>query len=78
MKPIVETVERIYSTGTNVYDNVLFEHYIVYLEGHEGPYKMTKKYVEDVDYIPKPGDLVTCIIEGGRMKHVKLLLDLID
>jgi hypothetical protein len=74
-KPIIETVREIYSTGAQEYRGILFEHYIVYLENHEDPYKMSKKYVKDVDFIPRVGDKITCTFEDGRMKQVKLLME---
>jgi hypothetical protein len=75
MNPIVETVREVYCTGTNEYQRVWFEHYIVYLEGHDEPYKMTKKMIKDVDFVPRVGDKITCVIDEGRLKQVKLLIE---
>ncbi len=76
MNPIVETVTEIYCTGANKYQGVLFDHYIVYLEGHEEPYRMTKKALKDNDFVPRVNDKITCEIDEGRLRHVKLLIEL--
>ena len=73
--PIVETVKDIYSTGTNEYQRVWFEHFIVYLEGYAEPFRMSKKMVKDIDYIPRVGDKITCFMEEGRLKNVKILFE---
>lgn len=73
MNPIVETVTEIYTTGVHNFKGTMFENFIVYLEGYEEPFKMTKKMVKEYDFIPRAGDKITCEFDEGRLKQVKLL-----
>jgi hypothetical protein len=72
---IVETVREIYSTGVNRFNNTNFEHYIVYLEGYDEPFKMTKKVNNEYDFIPRVGDKINFEFDENRLKHVKLLIN---
>lgn len=76
MGPNVETVSRIYSTGASAnHKGIVFEHYVVYLEGYEEPFNMSKVQVKDWDFVPRVGDKITCEFDGDRIRQVKLLME---
>lgn len=70
--PHIETVTAINYLSTHGYNGILFDNYVVELEGHDEPYWMTKKVVE-YNFIPEVNDRISCLIEEGRLKHVKIL-----
>jgi hypothetical protein len=68
----IEIVESVFYSGDHWFDGVRFDNYVIELEGHDSPYKMTKIY-HPTHHRVLVGDKITCTIEDDRLKNVKVL-----
>ena len=72
----IEIISKVYLEGDHWYDDTRFYDYIVELDGHDNPYKMTKVYEPRKYPHVEEGDKITCLINEDRLKNVKVLREI--
>ena len=71
----ISRVDNIAFESTHFYDDKKFNNYIVWLEGDDAPYRMTKcmNIINAKRDIPKNGDHISYTLDGYRLKNVNIL-----
>ena len=68
----LERISSVHYTGDHWYNNTHFDNYIVELDGHDKPYKLTVRYSQ-LFFKLAIGDTISCTIAEDRLKNVKVL-----
>jgi len=73
--PNIFRIDNIAFEGTHFYEDKKFENYIVWLDGFDEPFRMTKcmSITNRKRDIPVTDNLISCEIIGDRLKSVKIL-----